>query len=351
MMKRNRQHLVVVFRKIALAALKIGIASGLIYWLYCQRRLDFASLIRIDSDGLSIGLLLLAAALVSGGLLLTAWRFQWLLECQRLTLSFSEALQLTLIGSFCGALLPGLVGGDAVKAIYLCRLYPDKRSEGLAVIAFDRIVGIYGLFWVGALATGCAWLLDAIPSVPMILGIAPGATVLMTGALVLAASDRWPQSNRLRALSAKMPRMIQDFLTVFWVSMRSPRLVFFAVGLSILNHGLVVFSFMVVATLLHDGLPLLTHFILSPLAMVMNVVPLTPGGIGVAESAFSWLFEHAGSPHGAMVGLIGRMVQYAVFALGGSIALCASNLHSFATLGSLRTGPEAIQKLTGEGTL
>jgi uncharacterized membrane protein YbhN (UPF0104 family) len=80
---------------------------------------------------------------------------------------------------------------------------------------------------------------------------------------------------------------------------------------------------MIAGELLRAGLAPLRHFVADPLAMVMNVVPLTPGGIGITEGAFSFLFEQMGSPSGAEIGLVGRGIQYVAYVVGGSIALLA----------------------------
>ena len=44
--------------------------------------------------------------------------------------------------------------------------------------------------------------------------------------------------------------------------------------------------------------------------MVMNVIPITPGGVGVTESAFSYLYDAAGCAMGATIGILGRTIQY-----------------------------------------
>jgi uncharacterized membrane protein YbhN (UPF0104 family) len=73
---------------------------------------------------------------------------------------------------------------------------------------------------------------------------------------------------------------------------------------------------------------LYAQFTLDPLAMGMNIIPLTPGGIGVTESAFAFLFQSVGSPNGAMIGLLGRLIQFSVFMFTGSIALIFLKLRS-----------------------
>ena len=58
------------------------------------------------------------------------------------------------------------------------------------------------------------------------------------------------------------------------------------------------------------------HAVLNPIAVTMNAVPVTPGGLGVTEGAFAYLAQAAGSDNGALIALISRMIQYAVFLPG-----------------------------------
>jgi uncharacterized membrane protein YbhN (UPF0104 family) len=70
-------------------------------------------------------------------------------------------------------------------------------------------------------------------------------------------------------------------------------------------------TFICCAMAIHDSLPLTSHFVLDPLAMMLNAVPISPGGLGLTEGAFGVLFTGAGSPNGAIVGLLGRLLLYA----------------------------------------
>jgi len=38
-------------------------------------------------------------------------------------------------------------------------------------------------------------------------------------------------------------------------------------------------------------LPLIDYFFVVPVGLTVNGLPLSPGGIGVAEVAFDWLFH------------------------------------------------------------
>ena len=98
----------------------------------------------------------------------------------------------------------------------------------------------------------------------------------------------------------------------------SPGLLARCVTLSVVNHALVCNSSLVAAALL-GGVPVgvLEQFLLNPLAMAMNILPFTPGGVGLAETAFSYLYEVVGVQGGAAFGLLGRIILYAAYTLVG----------------------------------
>ena len=91
-----------------------------------------------------------------------------------------------------------------------------------------------------------------------------------------------------------------------------PRILISVLVLSVVGHALIVGTFACCAVAIHDTLPLAHHFVLDPLAMMLNAVPISPGGLGLAEGAFAFLFAGAGSPNGAIIGLMGRMLLYTV---------------------------------------
>ena len=303
---------------------KSAIAVALVILLVRQQRIDLQTIRAIRPGPMLYALIALACAGVFGGLLLMAWRLRLFLVQGRFDISYKDTLRLTLLGSFVGAVLPGLVGGDAVKAAYLCGQVEERRMDAVVAVMVDRAIGLYALFVLGGvasligLAAGILWLpksvLFASPSI-VALGLLAGA---------LFSLDSVRNFPPLNTLGSKMPGMVRIFIRSIGDYLRSPRLVFSAIGISVLNHALVVLAFVCAAALIADPLSLLAHFVVDPLAMAMNVIPLTPGGIGIAESAFSYLYGSVGSGDGALVGLFGRLLQYFVFTLAGVPALIIS---------------------------
>lgn len=327
-MTRAKKSISEITRRFVSFAVKIGISAGLIFWLFKQNRLDFASFNNLRFDMDTVLFLLGGSVSVFCGLLLLGWRLWLLLRFNGFSVTYRKVLNITLVGSFLGAILPGLVGGDAVKAVYLCSNVSERRMDALASVLVDRILGLYSLLVLGTLVLCIARASNGVHLNTRVLLIAPTAVVLFGLGLFLFAWDGFFNMHIIQSLYSVVPKKIQNLLTTLRNHLKAPKLIIIVMVLSLFNHAFVVISFVVAAALLNDGIPIIAHFILNPLAMAMNAIPLTPGGLGMAEGAFSFLFQAAGSPNGAMVGLIGRFIQYSVFILSGSIALSLLRMRS-----------------------
>lgn len=315
-----------MFKKLTLFALKFAIAFGLLYWLYAQNLLDLASLAELRFDAKSMGLFLVAVSLVIGAIVLLAFRLILLLGPYGLVISFKRALALSMMGALFGAVLPGLVAGDVIKAAYLFRDAVGYRTRVVATVIIDRIVGLYALFLLSAIASLAAWMTNSFPGSPQVLLVGPCMTLVATVGGLLVFGITVFDVPILRRFMCRMPEKIQNLMAALVQYWNHPSHLLGAIGISMLSHAMIVGTFILAAMLLRDTLPLYTHFVVDPMAMTLNVVPLTPGGLGVTEGGFSYLFAMLGSPNGSLVALLGRFVQYVVFVMGGSIALVGTRL-------------------------
>ena len=225
-----------------------------------------------------------------------------------------------MIGSFTGMALPGLVGGDVVKAIYLCGDAVGKRSHAVASLIVDRALGFYSLFLLATIAVVVAQIGGVLPTNHPVLLTAPAILVVSTVAAGLLFGLDLGRFRLLHAIWRRLPGRLRRLAAATRVCVRHPWTTAAAVGLSVVNHALVVATFVAAGLLLRDALSPLAHFVLAPLAAALNMVGLTPGGIGVTEGFFSFIYESAGSPNGATIGLLGRLIQYLTFIAGGSLA-------------------------------
>ncbi len=278
-------------RRILGLLLKTAIAAGLIYWLFKSNRLDARAFLRIEVTPWVIGLISLAAFGVFCGQLLLALRLLLLLRTAKVDVTYARVLGVTLVGSFFSVVLPGLVGGDVVRAVYLCSDAVGKRANAVGTVIADRALGFYSLFLLGTMAWGAAWIVGDISPRNPALWTAPALTLCLTVGLALMGIRGYDKWSVVRAAWSRVPSGLRNLIRTLHDCLSRPGLLAAAILLSLLNHALVVATYLVAARILGDALPWSTHFVLSPLAMVMNMVAVTPGGIGLTEGTFSFLYE------------------------------------------------------------
>ena len=125
--------------------LKLLVSSALLYFF-----LSKVDLSEVADKLKEIDRLLFFAAFLTymATLLIAAKRWSLFLPGH---LKYPRLVSLFLIGSFFNTFLPGLVGGDAIKAYYL---YKDRCELGpsLASLFIDRYMGLTALALLGIIA-------------------------------------------------------------------------------------------------------------------------------------------------------------------------------------------------------
>ena len=92
-----------------------------------------------------------------------------------------------------------------------------------------------------------------------------------------------------------------------------------SVLVSVLGHIGFVSSLYCVAAALEGSLwPARVHYVVAPLGLMMNAVPLSPGGLGVGEAAMQGLFTAVGEDGGkAFLAMLGFRATFWVISLIG----------------------------------
>jgi uncharacterized membrane protein YbhN (UPF0104 family) len=179
--------------------------------------------------------------------------------------------------------VPGLVGGDALRAIYLGRSH-QRMGDAIASVAADRIVGLIGLFWLAA--TAAAAMSVKLPRTVTLPTIA-------VGALSLAAFVGLPIVGYV---AARMPARIAAFTATIAPYLDRPLALMPALGLSVLLQLSLATSQWILARGLGLDAPLSLFVLCMPIANVFASLPVTFNGLGVRETAYLMLFGMAGMP-------------------------------------------------------
>lgn len=287
--------------------LKISLASALIYWLISTGKLNFNELDILwrNPDILAFNL----TFWVGGAAILCSLRWRALVRGMGFTLSVFQSVRLNLIGLFFNTVMPGMVGGDVVKALYVCKGQPGQaRVPVLLTILLDRVLGLLALFCISfvAILINFSTIYEnplMRPFILMTFSVICGISTLVFMAAL--SSETRDKVFFLRWLFAKIDQI--RILKKIYDALRSykdnPVFLVQAFGIAIVHQMLLVGLYFTVSRVLIDAqLPLGILMTILPIGVVTTAVPLTPGGLGVGHVAFDKLFQVAGlGPGGANI--------------------------------------------------
>jgi uncharacterized protein (TIRG00374 family) len=292
-------------RKSLIMLAKLAAAVALLAWLWATGKLDLSHL-SIFASHIELGWLALIYWCI-GPMLLASMRWRLLLQGAGYVMSLWRSIRLQWIGFFFATVLPGSLGGDFVKVFYLIKDNPGK-SRSLAVwsILLDRIIGMCGLFSVGAVFIGVnfsrLWGIESLRFViVLVYGYIACFIAFLAAVRLLRFSDTQLQTAP-KGIRRAMTKLYEGMTAFRVYRYQLPRLLL-ATGLSIASQAL---SFVVFAAMTREmiGGPNLDLYLLAaifPIGMLITTLPLSPGGLGVGHVAFEYLFQLIGLPEGANV--------------------------------------------------
>jgi uncharacterized protein (TIRG00374 family) len=310
-----------VIKQSLVFAIKLALALAIIFWLYQSEVLDLAVVNRLSFDSLTIQLISLSSLLIFCGAMLISVRIWYLLRVLELDLLLPDAMRINLAALGMGMMLPGQMGVDAIRVTYFCIQRPDRKMRVVSAVLFDRILGVYALLLLATIATLCAFAIgvDVIhvniaTFLLLTLGMVSGTFLLFSSKVVRA-------SRLFNAIYRRLPSIFKSIFEALELFINHKQAVFLCIGISIASQLCTILGFVIMGILIQDTLPVLAHFIINPIALLLNGIPLTPGGLGITESAFAYLYLAADSQNGAVISLLGRLNQYLVYAIIGIPAL------------------------------
>jgi uncharacterized protein (TIRG00374 family) len=243
---------------------------------------------------MNIGLFVLGALGFFIGVLIGSVRWLWLLGVNQLGVSWPQAFRLTWIGIFFNNVVPGLTGGDLVKAFYIARL-TGKKTRPILTVIVDRIMGLVALAVLTAIVL--FWKLDDPQFRLIAYGVWAGLALLLMGSTAVL-SRRLRRLLRVDLILRRLPGsklMMSIDESLYLYRNHLPGL-FFWMGASVLNHVVMVGGIFFLGEALGLGVPPLLYLILVPIIQIASAVPLAPAGWGVGDWLFGTLFEKFASP-------------------------------------------------------
>ncbi|MGO9016042.1 MAG: lysylphosphatidylglycerol synthase transmembrane domain-containing protein [Dissulfurispiraceae bacterium] len=213
----------------------------------------------------------------------------------------SRLFSIYMIGSFFNTYMPGIIGGDAVKAYYLNKEMHATRVASaaqdqeeapslvvaIASVFMDRYIGLSALLALAILAFpfGIGYLKRASVQWPVIW-IVPAATVFFIACSFLIF--KFSVGARLKFLF-KTSQYIQFY--------RSKKNILGRCFIySIIIQLLTVLSVYVLAKGISLNASFLSLLVFMPIIILVSFLPLSISGIGLREGAFIFLLGSTGIP-------------------------------------------------------
>ncbi|WP_425399634.1 lysylphosphatidylglycerol synthase transmembrane domain-containing protein [Aeoliella sp.] len=304
----------------SVAKLLLGVAIVAFLFYQAKSGENFEEIVHKQKNWrlLAVSMACVAAAVLFGFL-----RWYLLVRAVGLPFTLRDAFRLGSLGFALNFVAPGGVGGDLFKVVALAREHSNRKSEAIATVVADRIMGLAGLLLVtsGALLiTRLAWEPSSTPAIKtlsyFVLSVTAGLFVGL-GLLMIPGQIGETVARTL----AKVPivgHFVSNLFSACHLITRQSQFLFPALTLSVAVHLLLVMSFYYVAEALPVQHPSLAiHFCIVPLAETAGVLPLTPGGLGTTEATLSALYIAVGADGdvGTFVAFGQRLVMLSVGAL------------------------------------
>ena len=320
------------------------LALGLLVWTVWGNRDQIQAVIASRPD---LRLLALAFLLYMIGLFVTFVRWHRLVRALGLPFRMADAMRLGFIGNLFNLVIPGAVGGDLIKAAFLCR-EQAKKTQAVASMVIDRGVGVLGLFLLAGLA-GLFEMPHAQPQVRGLIGLAWLAVLAgVVGLAVLFTPALYNPLFRLVSGKGRIEAVIHEFIEMASLYRERLGVIVLAIGLSLVGHSLFVLAFTLVdQALFPETAPSVArHLVMTPLILFTTAVPLPMGALGLTEKASEAIFKLIDFPGGAVA-----MMGYRVLMYLGALVSAVVYMANAAQVSSLRHNADEIEGELEQGTL
>ena len=268
-MKNNIKFFTILFIKILFVIICF-------YYFLNNNFVDFNNLIPLLLNDFKILNILFILTLVT--ILLAAARWYLILKSLNFEIDFKRVLEIVYIGTFFNNLLIGGYGGDAMRIYYIFKASEEKKLLLSLSVFFDRLIGFAGL-----LAVGIFFLLQILNINEIYNLIIKNINIFYFCVLIMFLILSFLIFINFEVF--KRPRdMIKKFLLYL---LHKKKMFFICLILSITLFCIVNLSVFVISdTIFNFQINLKQIFVSNSVTVLMNSLPITPGGVGIGELSF-----------------------------------------------------------------
>jgi hypothetical protein len=313
-------------RRTLVTALKIALAAAILWYLLSQASEEKAFKRLVEEPKVWPSLAIGAACTLAAAMLgFVRWHF--LIRAVGITVRLANTVRLGALGFALNFVSLGAIGGDLFRAIFLAHGQPGRRTEAVATVAADRLLGVTTMLvlagggilsadLVHASSPGVALLCNSILATAVLVFTGAGLLLFvpaLSGAAMSGFAGRVPIAGTTLARLLGTVRAYRE----------QKGLLAAAAAVSALSNLMFITSFYFVA----GGLPVQRptyseHLVLVPVASLVGAIPVSFAGLGTMELAIEELYKTMPGAAGVrrgdgfMVALAQRVTMIAVALIG-----------------------------------
>jgi uncharacterized protein (TIRG00374 family) len=245
-------------------------------------------------------------------------RVRYLLAHQRIATGVWQCFLYNCAGVLYSAFLPGGISGDAVRAYLFMKAVPNRRLAILGAMVLDRVLGLVSMVFLGLIAAFYMAINVAFIR-PYLAGFTAIFLALVGGVALLhfiGGRHRHDEAAAPKGLVEIIWSKVTRMVASLRIHEYAPRVLTMAVLQSMVIHLLVVVLIFLCSVHSNAGLDFLGVFVATPIGLLVNAIPLSPGGLGIGENAFELLYRTIGGRNGANSFLLARVFIYSPAIVG-----------------------------------
>lgn len=270
-------------------AVQAGVAVLLVWAIFYFKIISVGDLVGLVRHPWALGFF----CLCMGGLyVLSSLRWHLLLGCLDMAPSFGQTLRITYIASFWAASLLGGMASEFSRAYMIFRQSPDAKRKGAITIVVDKVASLAALLLWACVCVGFKF--DAMAHSPLFAAVSVflalgGAFFLFFMGMLFLNRRRLGVSQWIenRFGDSRIAEQILLITEAFYLYRSRPGVLLSVLGISIVNQAIMVLILFQLGQLLGGVMTFLDVGISGPLTILLNMLPVSPGGLGVGEVAYA----------------------------------------------------------------
>jgi uncharacterized membrane protein YbhN (UPF0104 family) len=273
----------------AVGALRFGLAVLLLAGLFAGGFIDAGSVAQVLQTPGSFAVAVLCLFVST---LIAAERWRILLNVHGRHFQRLPLFAVNGFANFAAIMLPG-AAAEALRVSWVIRNRDSNRTGTALSVLVDKLIALYGLLSLGAI---CLLIRpELIAGRPPLRIMAIILTLAMVGlplglVTLVAVERRFHILKRFASwgAGAGIASFAYKLLTATVLYGRSAKSILRALGLSLLCAGLMTAAIVALVPVeTHSSLEASDFIVALAVGMAANVLPLTPGGLGVGEVGFA----------------------------------------------------------------